>query len=301
MIASRFTIERRLGRGGCAFVFLAVDSQSSRHCALKVARYSSTIGTLMLEKEGQILTTLKHPNASRLIAHDWIDASHRYVATEWIDGSSADEMVRSDSTMWSAVATVAAAVAGALGALHELSWLHRDVKPTNIMIPWTAGTARFSEATLIDFSHAARLTEDVSGAERTRFGQFGGTVWYMAPEQLAGRKQLRATDVFALGATMYHLLYGRSPMSETPLERLVKGPETPDLFTGPFVLRRLSEDVELPTEPPVPLGLRALLSAMLRCAPEQRPSRLSQVRDDLLELVDCFAETPALSPPTVRT
>jgi serine/threonine protein kinase len=172
--------------------------------------------------------------------------------------------------------------ARALCAIHGLGHLHRDVKPSNILVPFDAGHPQCDRAVLLDLGIQRNMETD----RRTAPGSIAGTFSYMAPEQLAGASQSVAADVYGLGATLFELLFGHAVrrysgvFRATPADR-----EGPRVFVGTGVLQCLTTEIELPTMPEVDNPIRACIARMLRRRPEARPQSMSDVVRELECLV----------------
>jgi serine/threonine protein kinase len=175
-VAGRFEILGEAGRGGMGTVFRARDRKDKREVALKVLAAAAMRNVARFEQEAAILASITHPNIAEYVAHGATPDGLRYLVMEWVQGE--DLAVRLDRVGLDVRDTVATArqIARALGALHARGIVHRDVKPSNIMMS--------SEGVkLVDFGVARRTTEP---GRLTRTGALVGTAGYMAPEQVRG-------------------------------------------------------------------------------------------------------------------
>ncbi len=159
---------------------------------------------------------------------------------------------------------MAGSVAGALEAVHAAGVIHRDLKPSNIVLPGAGGDVRFGEATLIDLGAFGELVRRSRSQELTQAGEFFGTPYYMAPEQISASPQSAATDLHGLGILLYEMLFGRPPFFGEPLIS--------------FLGKRLKDDIPLPPEPALPGEVRSLLGDLLQRDPAARPRSASEVR-----------------------
>ncbi len=207
-----YRLLEKLGEGGMGAVYKALHTKLDRVVALKVlpkGRIDSEHAVARFEREMKAVGRLSHPNIVQ--AHDAreIDGQH-FLVMEYVDGQDLNELVRCIGPMPVADACeMTRQAALALQCAHEHGLVHRDVKPSNLMI--TSG----GQIKLLDLGLARFQAEDApAGREVTAAGQTMGTPDYMAPEQIADTHtvDIRA-DIYALGCTFYKLLAGRPPFS----------------------------------------------------------------------------------------
>ena len=207
-LADRYRIERELGRGGMATVYLAEDLKHGRRVALKVLRpeLSPALGAERFHREIETASRLQHPHI--LTLHDSGEAAGLlYYAMPYVEGESLrSRLTREVQLDATAAVGIAADVADALACAHAAGVLHRDIKPENILL--TGG-----HAVVADFGIARAL--DAVGADRlTETGLALGTPHYMSPEQAAGARVLDArSDLYALGCVVYEMLAGEPPFN----------------------------------------------------------------------------------------
>ena len=203
MIAGRYRLERQIGRGGSGTVHLAVDEVLSRQVAVKrigLIPGSDSAELERAEREARLAAALNHPHVVSVF--DLVDEGDvRWLVMEYVDGETLSERVRTGGPLDATeAATLLAQTADALVEAHEHGIVHRDVKPSNIMI---AGGA----AKLNDFG-IARSEDDPS---LTQTGLVTGSPAYLAPEVASGSSATAASDVWSLGATLYHAVTGKAP------------------------------------------------------------------------------------------
>lgn len=204
LVDGRFQILRRAAAGGMGTVYRAVDRLEGGEIALKLVPIERHDERRRLLREAAVLRSLEHPHVVRFVADGIIEEGELgFVAMEWVPGESLSERLsRAELTPRDAVA-VAKQVASALAAVHAKGVVHRDVKPSNIML--VEGDT--SRVRLIDFGVARqRATDSV-----TATGALVGTPGYMSPEQAEGLRVGPASDVFALGSVLYRCLTGKPP------------------------------------------------------------------------------------------
>lgn len=200
-----------LGRGAMGVTYKAMDSRLRRTVALKVVSPDLLATGSAREKfllEAQATAALQHPNIASIYYFGEQDDSCFY-AMEFVDGPTLEELVRTQGPLNTEDALVVASqTAAALGAAHESGMIHRDIKPTNVMV------LRKSDGTIsvrvIDFGLAAAAGGDHANAEH-----FEGTPLYASPEQLDQSPLDARSDVYSLGATLYFALAGKPPFEGT--------------------------------------------------------------------------------------
>ena len=215
-LAGRYTLERELGQGGMATVYLALDVRHERPVALKVlaTEQSAALGAERFDREIKVLARLRHPFVLPL--HDSGEAAGAlYFVMPYIDGESLRARFTRESTLPVAdVIAIARQIADALDYAHGEGVVHRDVKPENILL------SRHGHAMLADFG-IARGALLASGAEKmtpglTMSGMTIGTPDYMSPEQAVGDSEIDGrSDVYSLGCVIYEALAGRPPFTGT--------------------------------------------------------------------------------------
>ena len=267
-VGGRFHIEREVGRGGVGIVYKASDEVTGQNVALKVIAISGVDAgeEARFKRDGRVLAGLRHPGIVQLVAFGQLDDGAPYVAMEWLEGEDIAQRQRRGPIPLATSLEIAAQVAEALAAAHAAGIIHRDVKPSNVIL--LSSEDGLVVAKLVDFGVAA--AED---AKLTRTGAIIGTPAYMAPEQARGDEGVDArADLYALGATLFEMVTGRPPhVGPTPIAILARLVTTPP--------PRLSD--VLPT---VPESLDALMAELLATAPEDRPASAGPVADRLREI-----------------
>ena len=207
-LADRYAIERPLGSGGMATVYLARDLKHDRLVALKVLRpeLGAVLGAERFLSEIRITAQLQHPHIIPLIDSGQTDGMLWYVLP-YISGESLrDRLTREGQLSISETVRIATQIASALDFAHARGVIHRDVKPQNVLL-------FEGEAMLADFGIALAVRE-AGGDRLTHTGLSLGTPEYMSPEQASGDRRLDArTDVYSLGAVVYEMLAGDPPFT----------------------------------------------------------------------------------------
>jgi eukaryotic-like serine/threonine-protein kinase len=204
-----YLIEASLGQGGTGSVWRArrVDGRFEGAVAIKLLHLSliGRAGALRFEREGAILARLTHPNIARLLDAGVTPSGQPYLVLDLVDGQRIDhhcDTLRLDVKQRLALFD---AVLAAVAHAHSHLVIHRDIKPTNILV------SADGHVKLLDFGIAKLLEDGVQGSPVTAEGQRALTPEYAAPEQLQGASVTTATDVYALGVLLYQLLTGRHP------------------------------------------------------------------------------------------
>jgi tetratricopeptide (TPR) repeat protein/tRNA A-37 threonylcarbamoyl transferase component Bud32 len=206
-LVGRYAIERELGRGGMATVFLAEDVQHHRKVAIKVlhSELAAVIGSSRFLREIDTLARLTHPNIVPLF-DSGAAAGLVYFVMPYVEGESLRARLAREKQLPVADAVrITAEIADALDYAHEHGIVHRDLKPENVLL-------QHGRAMLTDFGVARAVA--VSGdAKLTTTGFTVGTPPYMSPEQLAGGAVDARSDVYGLGCVAYEMLAGQPPFT----------------------------------------------------------------------------------------
>ncbi len=206
-LADRYRLERELGRGGMAAVYLARDLKHDRDVALKVLHsgLAASLGADRFLREIRVTATLQHPHILPLFDSGEAGGFLYYVMPYVEGGSLRDRLRRERPLPLDETLALARQVASALDFAHERDVIHRDIKPENILL-------NRGEAVVADFGIARAVASASSREALTRSGFPLGTPGYMSPEQASGSLRLDArTDVFGLGCVVYEMLVGEPP------------------------------------------------------------------------------------------
>ena len=206
-IAGRYRIEREVGRGGMGSVWLATDDRLGRSVAIKEVGHlpgESVPDLARAMREARSSAALNHRNV--VSVYDAIEeGDHIWLVMEYVPGRTLSEIVAQEGPMApERAAWIGAQVADGLAAAHEIGTVHRDVKPGNILV--TEGDV----AKISDFGIARTFGDE----QLTQSGMMTGTPGYFSPELARGADPTPASDVWALGATLYGAVEGQSPYPE---------------------------------------------------------------------------------------
>jgi eukaryotic-like serine/threonine-protein kinase len=214
-LSGRYAMERELGQGGMATVYLAQDLKHDRKVAIKVLRpeLAAVIGAERFLSEIKTTANLHHPHILPL--HDSGQAdSFLYYVMPFVEGESLRDRLRREKQLPIGDAVrIATEVADALGYAHRRGIIHRDIKPENILL-------HDGRALVADFGIA--LAARSAGARMTETGMSLGTPQYMSPEQAMGERELTPrSDIYALGAVTYEMLTGDPPFTASTAQAVV--------------------------------------------------------------------------------
>lgn len=207
LVNDRYRVERSIGRGGMAEVFLAHDILLDRPVALKVLFPEYAIDPNFVERfrrEAQSAAALTHPNI--VAVYDWGKVNVTYfIAMEYVEGKTLATLLKERGPLSPThTCDVISEVASALSFAHENGVIHRDVKPGNILI------GLGGQVKVADFGIARALGANIEEA-LTEIGSVMGTATYLSPEQAQGAQPDPRSDIYSLGVMMYELVAGRPP------------------------------------------------------------------------------------------
>jgi len=212
LVLGRYRLRRRLGTGGFATVWLAHDERLYREVAVKILPRGRVVGG-RFEREARAAARLAHPGIVTLYEAA-VDDEGAYLVSELVHGATLDELLAAGRLSDRDVVRVGIALCDALAHAHAHGVIHRDVKPSNVLVP-ERPTTPAQLARLTDFGVARVLDGDAL----TRTGDVIGTEAYMAPEQAQGLPAAAAADVFSLALVLYEALSGTNPLRNGPSRR----------------------------------------------------------------------------------
>ena len=281
-LADRYRVDRELGQGGMATVYLAEDVRHRRRVALKVLHpeLSAVLGPERFLKEIELTASLQHPHILPLFDSGSAGGQLYYVMP-FVEGETLRARLEREQQLPVADAlAIAREVADALQYAHERGVVHRDIKPENILL-------QGGHALVADFGIALAV-QQAGGQRMTQTGLSLGTPQYMAPEQAMGDKTVDArADIYALGAVTYEMLAGEPP------------------FTGPTAQAIVAKVI---TEKPTPLSrvrdsvpphVDAAIAQALSKLPADRPSSARELVAALQNPTFTWGTAAPAAPPAV--
>jgi serine/threonine-protein kinase len=210
-LAGAYTLERELGRGGMATVYLAVDTKHHRSVAFKVLHpeLAATLGPERFRREIEMAARLQHPHILSVFDSGETAGGHLWFTMPYVDGETLRDRLRRERQLPIPEAVrIAREAAQALQYAHTHGIIHRDIKPENLLLTSDGNTL------VADFG-VARALENTGGTSAqtlTGTGVAIGTPTYMSPEQASGERAVDArTDIYALGTVLYEMLAGEPP------------------------------------------------------------------------------------------
>jgi serine/threonine-protein kinase len=264
-VLGRYIIEELIGGGGMADIFRARDLRLDRPVAIKRLRPALSEAEefqARFEREAKAVALLRHPHIVQV--HDFgVQDNHYYMVMDFIEGHNLREHLHNlqaagQTLPWEESLRIAACIADALDYAHHRQMIHRDVKPSNILLTNEGGVF------LTDFG----LVRLLGQSDLTPSGGFVGTLAYMAPEQMMGQSQStdHRADIYALGCIVYEMITGRLPFDQAdfPLAHLDIDPPAPSLIV-----------------PALPEAASQVILKALAKDPAKRPASASQFIEDL--------------------
>ncbi|WP_224364701.1 serine/threonine-protein kinase [Hyalangium versicolor] len=275
VLASRFTLESLVGRGGMGSIYRARDTLSGQIVALKLLHVDSAEALQRFSREAAVLAELRHPGIVSYVAHGTTADGRPFIAMEWLQGEDlAQRLSRQPLNLEESLALLRQATQ-ALALAHQRGVIHRDLKPSNLFLR----QGRPEDVVLLDFGLARHLVPSVA---LTASQMVIGTPGYMAPEQVSAQSQLTASaDIFSLGCVLYECLTGTAPFSAPHFVAALGK----ILFSEPEPLRAL--------RPELPEALEELLQHMLVKAPEKRLPDAARLLETVSQLRMGLASEPS--------
>ena len=231
-LAGTYAVERPLGEGGMAFVYLAHDVKHERQVAIKVLKpeLAASLGGERFLREIRITAKLQHPNILPLYDSGEAAGLLYYVMPFVVGESLSDQIAREKQLSIQDAVQITREVAEALGYAHSFGLIHRDIKPDNVMMS-------NGHAIVADFGIARAMSE--AGADKlTQTGMAVGTPAYMSPEQAAGESNVDSrADIYSLGCMFYEMLVGQIPFTG-PNAMAIMARHSMDSITAPSIMRQ---------------------------------------------------------------
>ena len=265
IVNDRYRVERSVGRGGMAEVFLAHDLLLDRPVALKVLfpEYANDPNFVeRFRREAQSAAGLTHPNI--VAVYDWGKVNNTYfIAMEFVQGRTLASILKEKLRLTARQSCdVAVDVASALGFAHENGVVHRDIKPGNILIGSTG------QVKVADFGIARALGSAVEEG-LTQTGSVMGTATYLSPEQAQGSQPDPRSDIYSLGVMMYEMVAGRAPF----IGDNAVGVAYQQVHGVPPALSEFVSDI--------PREFEAIVAKCMAKSAERRYANAGALRDDL--------------------
>ncbi|MBV8080456.1 MAG: Stk1 family PASTA domain-containing Ser/Thr kinase [Actinobacteria bacterium] len=268
----RYLVERKLGSGGMADVYLAEDQELGRNVALKMLNERHAADEQFVERfrrEAQSAAGLNHPNIVSIFDRGQAEGTY-YIAMEYLDGRTLKELITSKGPTPIPIAVdYARQILSAVGYSHRKGIVHRDIKPHNVVV------GPDGRLKVTDFGIARSGT-----SQMTEAGSIVGTAQYLSPEQARGASVDARSDLYSLGIVLYEMLTGQVPFTgDAPVEIAMK-----HLQTTPVPPSELRHDV--------PHELDAVVMRAIAKDPEQRYQTAEEMDADLARVARGVAVSP---------
>ena len=274
-----FHITELIGKGGMGMVFKAQDTQLNRIVAIKALpldRHTEPESRRRFVQEAKTTSALNHPNivtVHTILEEDGTD----FLVMEYLPGQTLDRVIPAKGLPVKTALKYAIEIADALAAAHAAGVLHRDVKPSNIMI------SAEGRVKVLDFGLAKLAPSSTANPAETKTGLMFGTASYMSPEQAQGKRADARSDVFAFGAVLYEMVTGRRAFAGEDVITILAAV----LHSSPPALRTVA--------PGAPSELEWIASRCLKKDPERRIQHMVEVKLALQEILD-HIESPSDAP-----
>jgi serine/threonine protein kinase len=273
-LSRKFTLRRRIGAGGMATVYEALNLQIEAQVAIKILRpefFKHDTLSIRFQREAKSAAKMRHPHIVQVLDYD-VDEDVPYIVMEYLEGCTLSELQQNLGPLpWQRVADITAQVCLALEYAHSHNVLHRDIKPSNVFLLADANGRDIIK--LLDFG-IAKVQQPLlpEGEPLTSPSQIPGTPEYMAPEQAQGEGCEARTDLYSLGVMMYRLVTGRLPFyAATPTETLAQ-----------HVLRTPTPPSVLMPDLEIPPAFEAIIMKALAKRPDQRWDSARAFREALI-------------------
>lgn len=265
-LGSTFEVQRQVGRGSMAAVYLAKEAGLDRLVAIKVLlpqRAADETARRRFEREAKAVASLVHPNIVQIYRSGRLPDETPYLAMQYVEGRTMEDRLMAEGPL-SVAATreVLVCVASALAAAHDKGIVHRDIRPQNVL--WDE---RGHTALLSDFGIAALVATTQDVEKLTKTGELLGSPRYMSPEQMLEQDVSPMSDIYALGVLGYELLTGEGPYVEQ---------QSIDLFKAYALGQPPRELLDMRAD--VDRDLATLLRRCLNRQPNHRPRAADLVR-----------------------
>jgi serine/threonine-protein kinase len=280
VVDDRFEIRGRLGQGGMATVYRALQRSVGREVAIKLIdqRYASDgMGVRRFLREARLASQLAHPNTVSVLDAGQSSDGRLFIAMELVRGRTlADVIAKEGPFPVDRAARIGVQLCDGLEAAHKLEILHRDLKPSNIMV--LDDPPGRDAVKILDFGLAKSLAEEESQVTAT--GYVIGTPGFMAPELVRGAEASTASDIYSMGVVLTEMVSGKAVWGAGPTQEVEK-----------------RQAGGMPARLGLPPSIRPLIERLLSPDPAQRPASAGELRQALLALIGSRGRVTNSAPP----
>jgi len=281
ILADRYRLTRVLGAGGMGVVYEGVHTRLGRRVAVKVLRRavsSDPVIVARFRQEARSASLIGHENIISMLDFGQTDDGSAFLVMELLEGSDLADLLDQESVLSVERAIpIILQCCRALGAAHEKSITHRDMKPENIFLTTREGRRDFVK--LVDFG-IAKMSDldhiDAAGRKITKTGMIFGTPEYMSPEQAFGRPTDHRVDLYSLGVIMFEMFAGRVPFTGDAFMQVL----SQHMLDPPPGIRDVNPSAE------VPPALEAVILRTLSKDPDDRQQTADEVSKEVLAALD---------------
>lgn len=281
VLAQRFRLDAVIGQGAMGTVYRAHDAALGHAVAVKVMHTQFLDDPTIVarfDREAISGSRLDHPNCARVLAAGTTASGQKFLVMPLYDGVELRKLIGRGMAV-DACLDIVGQVLGGLAHAHARGFIHRDVKPENVLIVHESSGARIAK--LVDFGLVKGVSIPGSAKPLTQVGRVFGTPWYMSPEQAAGQDIDVRTDLYAVGAMMFEMLTGQVPFDGESLTLVLHK-------------QMFAEVPALPSWVPAPLV--AFVRGLLAKEPSARPSSASEAATRLRSIAERMASLPTVAP-----
>ncbi|MDO5559154.1 MAG: Stk1 family PASTA domain-containing Ser/Thr kinase [Oscillospiraceae bacterium] len=272
MLDGRYEIQKRIGAGGMADVYMAYDIEENREVAVKILKNEFINNDEFLKRfknESKAVSMLSHPNIVKILDVGFNDEI-RFIVMEYIDGITLKDYIDEEGCLdWKETAHLVIQILRALQHAHDRGIIHRDIKPQNIMM-FKDGTIKVMDFGIAKFTYELGITATA---------QTIGSVHYISPEQACGKPTDGKSDIYSVGILMYEMLTGRKPF------------DTDNPVT--VALMQMQDQAELPRNinPDIPEGMEEIVLKAI----EKNPQDRYQSANDMIRDIERFKASPKMT------
>lgn len=292
IIAGKYEVLSVVGGGAMGLVYKARHTLMKRIVAVKVLRPNMALDETTVsrfQKESEALSVLDHPNILTVFDFGLNEQGQPYLVTDYLEGDTVAELLNSEEIIpYERVIDLFKQVASALAHAHKNNVVHRDMKPSNIML--VKNEENEDKVKILDFGIAKVTDETEDSTQLTKTGEVFGSPLYMSPEQCRGKVLDARSDIYSVGCVMYRALTGSPPIvGQDLIECLYK-----HVNEDPLPFKEINPDIT------VPMALESVVLKCLMKDPQLRFQSMAELRDALI-LAEEKAENDSVPGATVTS